>query len=74
MGMDTVVYDTVYDRLRPYTESVTIDLGVGKSFLILSNKILYSFNINKEKKSLQKYDFSFSTYGFSTFSFRLLPL
>jgi hypothetical protein len=23
----TVIYDTVYDRLRPYTESVTIDLG-----------------------------------------------
>jgi len=26
-GMYTVVYDTVYDRLRPYTESVTVDLG-----------------------------------------------
>jgi hypothetical protein len=26
--MYTVVYDTVYDRLRQYTESVTIDLGV----------------------------------------------
>jgi hypothetical protein len=26
-GMYTVVYDTVYDCLRPYTESVTIDLG-----------------------------------------------
>jgi hypothetical protein len=26
-GMYTVVYGTVYDRLRPYTESVTIDLG-----------------------------------------------
>ncbi len=27
-GMYTVVYDIVYDRLRPYTESVTVDLGV----------------------------------------------
>ncbi len=27
-GMYTVVYDTVYDRLRPYTESVTVDLGI----------------------------------------------
>jgi hypothetical protein len=26
--MYTVVYDTVYARLRPYTESVTVDLGV----------------------------------------------
>ncbi len=26
-GMYTVVYGTVYDRLRQYTESVTIDLG-----------------------------------------------
>jgi hypothetical protein len=26
-GMYTVVYDTVYDRLRPYTEFVTVDLG-----------------------------------------------
>ncbi len=26
-GVYTVVYDTVYDRLRPYTESVTVDLG-----------------------------------------------
>jgi hypothetical protein len=26
-GMYTVVYATVYDRLRPYTESVTVDLG-----------------------------------------------
>ncbi len=25
--MYTVVYDTVYDRLRPYTEFVTADLG-----------------------------------------------
>jgi hypothetical protein len=25
--MYTFVYDTVYDRLRPYTESVTVDLG-----------------------------------------------
>ncbi len=24
---NTVVYDTVYDRLRPYTESVTVDLA-----------------------------------------------
>jgi hypothetical protein len=27
-GMYTVVYDTVYDRLPPYTESVTVDLGM----------------------------------------------
>ncbi len=27
-GMYTVVYDTVYDCLRPYTEFVTIDLGL----------------------------------------------
>jgi hypothetical protein len=27
-GMYTVVYGTVYDRLRQYTESVTIDLGM----------------------------------------------
>jgi hypothetical protein len=27
-GMYTVVYDTVYDRLRPYTESVTVDLDI----------------------------------------------
>jgi hypothetical protein len=26
-GMYTVVYDIVYDLLRPYTESVTVDLG-----------------------------------------------
>ncbi len=26
-GMYTVVCDTVYDCLRPYTESVTVDLG-----------------------------------------------
>jgi hypothetical protein len=26
-GMYTVVCDTVYDRLRPYTESETVDLG-----------------------------------------------
>ncbi len=25
---NTVVYDTVYDRLRPYTESVTVDQGI----------------------------------------------
>jgi hypothetical protein len=27
-GMYTVVYGTVYDRLRQYQESVTIDLGI----------------------------------------------
>jgi hypothetical protein len=27
-GMYTIVYDTEYARLRPYTESVTVDLGV----------------------------------------------
>jgi hypothetical protein len=27
-GMYTVAYDTVYDRLRPYAESVTVDLGI----------------------------------------------
>ena len=26
-GMYTVVYDTLYDRLPPYMESITIDLG-----------------------------------------------
>jgi hypothetical protein len=26
-GMYTVVYDTVYAHLGPYTESVTVDLG-----------------------------------------------
>ncbi len=26
--MYTVVYETVYARLRPYTESVTVDLGM----------------------------------------------
>jgi hypothetical protein len=26
-GMYTVVCDTVYDRLRPYTDSITVDLG-----------------------------------------------
>ncbi len=29
-GMYTVVYETVYDRLRPYTVSVTVDLGGAK--------------------------------------------
>jgi hypothetical protein len=29
-GMYTVVYDAVYDRLRPYTEFVTADLGWSK--------------------------------------------
>ena len=24
---NTVVYDTVYDRLRPFTESIIVDLG-----------------------------------------------
>ena len=27
-GMYTVVYDAVYDRKRPFTESVTVDLGL----------------------------------------------
>ncbi len=27
-GMYTVVYNTVYDRLRPNTEFVTVDLGI----------------------------------------------
>ena len=36
--MYTVVYDTVYDRLRPYTEFVTVDLGNSKIRKIIINK------------------------------------
>jgi hypothetical protein len=35
-GMYTVVYDTVYDRLRPFTESVIVDLGFHQKALILN--------------------------------------
>ncbi len=45
-GMYTVVYDTVYDRLRPYTESVTVDLGMDQYQFL---PVLYEFYANKHK-------------------------
>ncbi len=38
--MCTVLYNTVYDRLRPYTESVTIDLGCSQ--LVDAQKLIDS--------------------------------
>ncbi len=49
-GMYTVVYDTVYYRLRQYTESVTIDLGYGCS---ISNKFIQFNKFFKSNKSIK---------------------
>ncbi len=72
-GMYTVVYDTVYDRLRPYTESVTIDLEFSFRFFYFSFCFFSAFFYFSFRFFYFSFRFFYFFFRFFYFSFRFLP-